>query len=298
DVLLPFVEDGTLTLIGATTENPLYEINSALLSRLRIYVLELLDEPALQRILERALTDRERGLGANPPRLTPEARDFIVLQARGDARAALNLLEAVAQAVPPEAEAVTVADVTRIHGQAVFQYDKKADQHYDTISAFIKSIRGSDPDAALFWLAVMLAAGEDARFIARRLVVHAAEDIGLADPRALLMANAAAHAVEYVGLPEARIPLAEATIYLARAPKSNASKVAIDEATRAVREMARIRVPPHLADASHPRARSLGRGVGYLYPHDFGGYVAQDYLPPELKGRVFYRPSGNGEEQE
>jgi len=298
DLLLPFVEEGTLTLIGATTENPLYEVNSALLSRLRIYVLELLDEQALRSVLETALADQERGLGRYRLEIHEPALKAIAVAAKGDARCALNLLENIFLSGYREGEVleVTPEDVARVSGKTVINYDKNGDQHYDTISAFIKSIRGSDPDAALFWLAVMIEGGEDPRFVARRLVVHAAEDVGLADPQALLIATAAAQAVELVGMPEARIPLAEATLYLARAPKSNSSKTGIDNALQAVRASARIKVPPHIADTSHPRARVLGKGVGYKYPHDYGGYVDQEYLPPEQAGLVFYHPSGNGRE--
>ncbi|NSW81803.1 MAG: replication-associated recombination protein A [Syntrophothermus sp.] len=299
DALLPMVEEGIFILIGATTENPLYEINSALLSRTHIYVLEPLDEQAIERILLRALNDKERGLGKYGIEITEEALKSVVIAAKGDARTALNLVENLFLAKYREGERllITPQEVAEVHGKTVINYDKKADHHYDTISAFIKSIRGSDPDATLFWLAVMLEGGEDPRFIARRLVIHAAEDIGLADPQALLIATAAAQAVELVGLPEARIPLAEASLYLALAPKSNSSKVGIDEALEAVRDLPLIKVPLHIADASHPRAAILGRGVGYKYPHDFGGYVDQQYLPPELEGKRFYHPSGNGREK-
>lgn len=299
DVLLPFVEEGLLTLIGATTENPLYEVNSALLSRMRIYTLQPLNPSDILRIIDRALTDPECGLGKYRITITESALDAIVTTAKGDARAALNLVEHIFLSRYNEGQDlhITAQDVVNVHGKLVINYDKKADQHYDTISAFIKSIRGSDPDAALFWLAVMLEGGEDARFIARRLVVHAAEDIGLADPQALVVATAAAHALELVGLPEARIPLAEAAVYLALAPKSNSCKTGIDEALHAVRQSSGITVPPHIADSSHPRSHLLGKGVGYKYPHDYGGLVEQEYLPAELQGRKFYRPSGNGQEK-
>jgi putative ATPase len=300
DVLLPFVENGTLLLIGATTENPLYELNNALLSRLRLYVLKALDEKAIRLIIKEALGDEERGLGSFDIRIDEAAIGIIISLVKGDARMALNILEA---AVNSYAEPGGTLDINapllqQITGKPMLKYDKTGDYHYDTISAFIKSIRGSDPDAALFWLAAMLEGGEDPKFIARRLIVHAAEDIGLADPYALTLATAAARSVEFVGLPEARIPLAEATIYLASAPKSNSSKTAIDQAIAAVRNSPKISVPPHLGDTSHSRAGTLlGKGKGYKYPHDYGGYVKQNYLPDELQGSRFYQARDNGYEK-
>ncbi|MCW2278116.1 replication-associated recombination protein A [Heliophilum fasciatum] len=297
DVLLPILEDGTLLLIGATTENPLYEINSALLSRLRVYVLQPIGESDLRQLVLRALTDRERGLGLPAECLVEDGLATIIQAAKGDGRAALTLLEMVMSAYGTVA--IGAKEVMAITGKMATYYDKKGDRHYDTISAFIKSIRGSDPDAALFYLAVMIDAGEDPIFIARRLVVHAAEDIGLADPNAMLIAQAAAAAVQLIGMPEGRIPLAEATIYLATAPKSNTAKVAIDQALQAVREAKKIEVPRHLRDTSHSQARQrLGHGVGYKYPHDFGGYTAQRYLPEEFAGAQFYTPSDNGREKQ
>ncbi len=300
DVLLPFVEDGTLTLIGATTENPLYELNNALLSRIKLYVLETLDEAALHSILEQALHDAQRGLGQYDISLEDEAREEIARICKGDARMALNILEAVVNSFLPPDGRLTIDHelLTRVTMKPLVKYDRSGDYHYDTISAFIKSIRGSDPDAALFWLAAMLEGGEDPRFIARRLIVHAAEDIGLADPFALTMATSAAHAVQFVGLPEARIPLAEATIYLATAPKSNSSKTAINEAMAAVRQSKSIKVPLHLADTSQSQAgKLLGHGQGYKYPPSFGGYVSQQYLPEEHQNDSFYHPSTEGYEK-
>ena len=296
DVLLPFVEEGTLLLIGATTENPLYEINNALLSRVKLYILEELDTEDIKTIIKQALADRERGLGEYRISFTGNALDILAAASKGDARIALNILETLVNSFQEDG-ALTIDQelIERIIGQPILKYDRDGDYHYDTISAFIKSIRGSDPDAAVFWLAVMLEGGEDPRFIARRLIIHAAEDIGMADPRALLIASAAAHAVDYVGLPEARIPLTEATIYLATAPKSNSSVVAIDRAISAVKQLSKIKVPPHLADTSHSQAKTkLGKGVGYKYPHSYGGYVKQSYLPPEAADLQFYFPSDNG----
>jgi len=299
DVLLPFVEDGTLTLIGATTENPLHELNSALLSRMKVYMVHPLDKEALKCIIERVLQDKDLGLGDLAVVFEADSLDLLVQLAQGDARMALNILDTLSSSyTDPQGQLIINPDLLeRVAGKLIVKYDRSGDWHYDSISAFIKSIRGSDPDAALYWLAVMLEGGEDPKFIARRLIVHAAEDIGLADPFALSIANAAADAVQYVGLPEARIPLAEATIYLCTAPKSNSSKLAIEAAMAAVRHQNKIVVPPHIADTSHSKAGSiLGKGKGYKYPHDYGGYVQQSYLPDELGQPVFYHPSDNGYE--
>lgn len=296
DVLLPFVEEGTLLLIGATTENPLYEINNALLSRVKLYILEALEAEDIKAIIMQALSDSERGLGNYRINFAGKSLDILAAACKGDARMALNILETLVNSFQENGVLTIDADlIQKAIGQPILKYDRSGDYHYDTISAFIKSIRGSDPDAAVFWLAVMLEGGEDPRFIARRLIIHAAEDIGMADPRALLIASAAAHAVDFVGLPEARIPLTEATIYLATAPKSNSSVVAIDQASAAVRQLSKISVPPHLADSSHSQAKTkLGKGQGYKYPHSYGGYVKQNYLPPEASGLKFYHPSENG----
>ncbi|MEQ8236788.1 MAG: replication-associated recombination protein A [Syntrophomonadaceae bacterium] len=300
DVLLPFVEDGTLILIGATTENPLYEINTALLSRMKLYILEALQPGDLLEIISRALEDPERGLGGQNISFTDEAMALLVQAAQGDARMALNILDTVRNSYSSAGEPLLVNRdlLEKATGKLILKYDRSGDYHYDTISAFIKSIRGSDPDAALYWMAVMLEGGEDPKYIARRMIVHAAEDIGLADPQALPMAIAAAAALDYVGLPEARIPLAEAVIYLCTAPKSNSSKTAIDAALSAVRTSNRISVPAHLGDTSHSQAGPrLGKGRGYKYPHDYGGYVSQDYLPEGASQLTFYRPGLNGFEQ-
>lgn len=296
DVLLPIVEEGTVILVGATTENPLYEINNALLSRVKLYVLKGLDAVAIDTILDRALTDKQRGLGTIAISLDSPARQLIIEHAKGDARTALNILETLVNSSDTSRPLLlTDADVALVVDRPRLQYDKKGDLHYDCISAFIKSIRGSDPDAAVFWLARMLEGGEDPIFVARRLVVHAAEDIGLADPQALLIAQAAAAAAEFIGMPEARIPLAEATLYLATAPKSNSTITAIDGAIAAIRKGPAVNVPAHLGDSSHSKAgTSLGKGLGYKYPHSFGGYVDQDYLPAEYQGSRFYHPGDAG----
>ncbi len=301
DVLLPFVEDATLLLIGATTENPLFELNNALLSRIKLYILEPLQDKHLTTIINTALKDRDRGLGSLNVSIDEEAIDALAAACKGDARMALNILEtAVKSNKHDEGNLVIDVDLLqKLLTRPMIKYDRKGDSHYDSISAFIKSIRGSDPDAAVFWLAVMLEGGEDPMFIARRLVIHAAEDIGLADPYALTLASAAAHAVQLVGMPEARIPLAEASIYLAAAPKSNSSLLAIQKAYTAVRDSKKISVPLHIADSSHPQARRLtGKGEGYRYPHDYGGYVKQNYLPEDLTGTVFYEAGSEGHEIE
>jgi putative ATPase len=296
DVLLPAVEEGTITLIGATTENPYFSLNTPLLSRCLLLRLEPLTAQEVHALLLRALEDPERGLGKLGVTATDDALEHLVEIAGGDARMALMGLEAAALA----ASAAGAAEVTRdLAAEAVQRravvYDRQGDAHYDVISAFIKSIRGSDPDAALFWLARMIEAGEDPRFIARRMIVHASEDIGLADPRALQIAVAAAQALEHVGLPEARLNLAEAAIYLARAPKSNSVYTAIASAMEDAASA--DPVPTHLRDASYPGAKRLGHGEGYKYPHDHPGHrVEQEYRPVRFAGKRYYEPSGEGEE--
>ena len=283
DALLPAVESGLITLIGATTENPYFEVNSALLSRSQIYELEPLSDEDLEVIVRRGAEH----LGAE---LSDDLVALVARRAGGDARAALNTLELAAQTAGAEGVPLEERHVEDAARRRRVVYDKGGDAHYDFTSAFIKAIRGSDPDAALYYLASMLEGGEDPRFIARRLIVHASEDIGMADSRALLVAVAAAHAVEHVGLPEARLNLAHATIYLARAPKSNAVIKAIGAASQDVREQGALQPPKALRDAHYPGARKLGHGQGYVYPpNDPSGYDA-DYLPDELKGRTYYEP--------
>jgi len=285
DALLPTVEEGLITLIGATTENPYYEVNSALMSRMQLYELEPLTVEELRTIVDRGAAELGTTVGE-------AARDLLVVRSGGDARSALNILELAAETSDGEVTEQHVDDAAR---KRPILYDKASDAHYDYISAFIKSIRGSDPDAAVYYLAAMLEGGEDARYIARRLIVHASEDIGNADPRALLVAVAAAQAVEHVGLPEARLNLAQATIYLARAPKSNASYVALREAAEDVRARGNAEPPDALKDGSY-YGRRLGHGQGYVYPHDDPRGFEVDHLPDVLKGRTYYRPSGSGEE--
>src|SRR4051794_624460 len=288
DALLPAVEEGLVTLIGATTENPYFEVNSVLLSRAQVYELEPLSHEELMEVVRRGAGE----LGAEIP---DDLVDLIAQRAGGDARSALNIVELAWETAG--GGTLTEEHVDDAARKRPLIYDKAADAHYDFISAFIKSIRGSDPDATVYYLAAMLESGEDARYIARRMIVHASEDIGNADPRALLVAVAAAQAVEHVGLPEARLNLSQAAIYLARAPKSNASYRAINEASRDVRERGNLRPPKALRDGSW-YGRQLGHGEGYIYPHDDPRGFDVDYLPDELKGTTYYRPSGNGEEAE
>jgi putative ATPase len=296
DALLPAVEDGLITLIGATTQNPWYEVNAALASRMRIWVLEPLGPQEIGEVIDRAVAAPE-GL-AGRVRLSAEARAALVARANGDARGALNLLEAAA-AGTPDGQEIALETVQAAAGGRAVVYDREGDAHYDTISAFIKSLRGSDPDAAVYYLAVMLSGGEDPKFIARRLIVAASEDIGNADPRALEVAVAAARAVEFVGLPEARISLAQATTYLALAPKSNASYRAVEAALAQVEREGARRPPLALRDASAPNRRGLGHGQGYTYPHDHPDAVLDESLLPEgLEGTVFYHPTDRGPEGE
>jgi putative ATPase len=298
DVLLPAVEEGTVTLIGATTENPYFSLNTPLLSRCLLLRLEPLDDEAVAVLLRRALDDGDRGLGRADLTIADDALEHLVTIAGGDARMALTGLEAAAEA----ARAADTTEITReVAADAVQKkaivYDRQGDAHYDVISAFIKSIRGSDPDAALFWLARMIEAGEDPRFIARRLIVHASEDIGMADSNALVVAVAAAHAVEHVGLPEVRLNLAHATVYLATAPKSNSVYAAIAAAFEDAPSAEPV--PLHLRDASYRGAKQLGHGAGYRYPHEFPRHaVEQEYRPPSASTRRYYEPSGQGEDVE
>lgn len=300
DVLLPAVERGDLVLIGATTENPYFEVNAALLSRSQIYQLKPLTKADLKKVAESALSRRD-GLGEIDCAVTPEALNHLIETANGDARVLLNTLEFAVLTTLPDDKGIRriILSVAEEAAQAQrVRYDKSGDQHYDVISAFIKSLRGSDPDAALYWYARMVYANEDPRFIVRRLIVHAAEDVGLADPNALLMAQAAASALEWLGMPEARLPIAQAIIYIATAPKSNAVITAVDQAIKAVETTSGEPVPFHLRDTHYSGAQKLGHGKGYKYPHDHPfHYVVQEYLPQNLRDSKFYRPSDQGREK-
>ena len=298
DALLPHVENGTVTLIGATTENPFFEVNSALVSRSRIFRLYPLEDRHIRALLERALRDPARGYGSRAVRMDEEALAHLVSVSGGDARNALNALELALESTPPDETGsihITLEVAQESIQQRAVLYDKDGDAHYDTISAFIKSVRGSDPDAALYWLAKMLYAGEDPRFILRRLLILAAEDVGLADPQGLVVASAAAQAFETIGLPEGVFPLVEATLYLATAPKSNTT-TSYFKAWQKIAEEGADEVPNHLKDPSRD-ARALGHGRNYRYPHDAPEhFLPQQYLPTPLLGTYFYRPSGVGYE--
>ncbi|MFC1935543.1 replication-associated recombination protein A [Chloroflexota bacterium] len=302
DVVLPHVEDGTVTFIGATTENPSFEVIAPLLSRCRVFALTSLTEEQVGIIVDRALEDAERGLGAMHAVLEPEARQLLLTIANGDARMALNAIELGASATPPDAQGerlVPLATMEDSLQQRAMLYDKKGDQHYDTISAYIKSVRASDPDAAVYWLCRMIEAGEDPLFIARRMVILAAEDIGMADPQALPVAMAAQQAAHFVGLPEGAIPLAEATVYLATAPKSNSAYAALNRAMEDVKQGRNDPIPLHLRNPVTPLMRKMGYGHGYRYAHKYPGHFAgQTNLPDNLKGRVYYEPSEQGYERE
>lgn len=298
DVLLPYVENGTVILIGATTENPFFEVNAPLLSRMKIIRLERLDKNAVKKILQKALTDKENGYGTQGLTMTDEALEALADFSGGDARVALNLLEQAEFMLPDGVKTIDGTVLKSVMGDAFKRYDKKGDRHYDTVSAFIKSMRGSDADAALHYLAEMLESGEDVRFIARRIVICAAEDVGNADPMALVVANSAAQAAHFIGLPEAQLPLAQAVCYIANAPKSNACCTAILEARNDARTV-HSTVPKHLRDAHYQGAKVLGHGAGYKYPHDYpGGWVNQQYMPDELVGRKYYFPKDSGAEKE
>ncbi len=300
DALLPHVEEGTIVFIGCTTENPFFSVIPALVSRSRIYHFNPLAEDNLRTLLDRALSDPERGFGRVSISLDDDAREHLVTIAGGDARILLNALEAAVAAAPTDAQGqihITKPIAEEAAQRRAILYDKEGDAHYDTISAFIKSLRGSDPDAAVYWMAKMIYAGEDPRFIARRMMILAAEDIGLADPQALLVAVAAAQALEMVGLPEAQFPLAEACLYLATAPKSN-SCFAYFRALKDVEEKGQVTVPMHLRDRSYKGAARLGHGEGYKYPHDYPfHHVEQQYLPDALMGATYYRPGDLGYEK-
>ncbi len=298
DALLPWVENGTIILIGATTENPYFEVNKALVSRSRLFQLQSLTQKDLKQVLEQTLTDKERGYGELKIQIQPEALNHLTNVANGDARTLLNALELAVETTPTNNEGVIFIDLAvaeeSIQQRAVL-YDKEGDAHFDTISAFIKSVRGSDPDAALYWLAKMVYAGEDPRFILRRLLILASEDIGLADPNAVTIVNACAHAFDRIGMPEGRYPLAQATLYLATAPKSN-SIMGFFDALVAVEQEEQSDIPNHLKDANRDK-KGLGHGANYLYPHAYRAHwVEQQYLPSSLQGRVFYQPSDMGQE--
>ena len=302
DVILPHVEDGTVTFIGATTENPSFEVNAPLLSRCRVFTLQALTGDQVAGIVSRALDDGQRGLGELKLKLEPEALDHLVNIANGDARVALNALETAAFAVGSDSSGggqISVEVISDALQRRSPLYDKAGEGHYDTISAFIKSVRGSSPDGALYWLARMLEAGEDPLFIARRLVILASEDIGLAEPQALPLAVAAQQAVHFLGMPEARIPLAEATVFLATAPKSNSAYIALERALEDVRGKPNDPVPLHLRNAVTGMMRSMDYGKGYRYSHDFPGhFVEQEYLPDGLRGARYYYPAPQGRERE
>ncbi len=301
DYLLPFVEDGTITLIGATTENPYFEVNGALLSRSSIFELHALDKEDIKSILRRAVYDKEKGMGAFHAEIDEDALDFLADLSGGDARNALNAVELGILTTDRSDDGlihITLEVASECIQKRVVHYDKTGDNHYDTISAFIKSMRGTDPDAAVYYLAKMLYAGEDIKFIARRIMICASEDVGNADPQALVVAVAAAQAVERIGMPEAEIILSQAVLYVASAPKSNSAVMAVAAAGESVRQT-KTTVPSHLQDAHYKGAKNLGRGTGYQYVHNFPGhYTAQQYLPDEIRDARFYEPSDSGYEKQ
>ena len=301
DYLLPFVEDGTITLIGATTENPYFEVNNALLSRSRIFELKPLEKQDIRELVIRAVYDTEKGMGTYGADITDEAADFLADVANGDARAALNAVELGILTTDKSEDGkihITIDVAAECIQKRVVRYDHDGDNHYDTISAFIKSMRGSDPDAAVYYLARMLYAGEDVKFIARRIMICASEDVGNADPNALVVAVSAAQAVERIGMPESQIILSQAAAYVATAPKSNAAYVGIQNAMKAVANMRTMPVPAHLQDKHYKGAEKLGHGLGYKYAHDYPNhYVTQQYLPDGMEGMKFYEPSENGYEK-
>ena len=301
DYLLPFVEDGTITLIGATTENPYFEVNKGLLSRSRIFELKPLEKQDIRELVIRAVYDTEKGMGTYGADITDEAADFLADVANGDARAALNAVELGILTTDKSEDGkihITIDVAAECIQKRVVRYDHDGDNHYDTISAFIKSMRGSDPDAAVYYLARMLYAGEDVKFIARRIMICASEDVGNADPNALVVAVSAAQAVERIGMPESQIILSQAAAYVATAPKSNAAYVGIQNAMKAVANMRTMPVPAHLQDKHYKGAEKLGHGLGYKYAHDYPNhYVTQQYLPDGMEGMRFYEPSENGYEK-
>ena len=301
DYLLPFVEDGTITLIGATTENPYFEVNNALLSRSRIFELKPLEKQDIRELVMRAVYDTEKGMGTYSADITDEAADFLADVANGDARAALNAVELGILTTDKSDDGkihITIDVAAECIQKRVVRYDHDGDNHYDTISAFIKSMRGSDPDAAVYYLARMLYAGEDVKFIARRIMICASEDVGNADPNALVVAVSAAQAVERIGMPESQIILSQAAAYVATAPKSNAAYMGIAKAMKTVADTRTMPVPAHLQDRHYKGAEKLGHGLGYKYAHDYPNhYVTQQYLPDGMEGMRFYEPSENGSEK-
>ncbi len=301
DYLLPFVEDGTITLIGATTENPYFEVNNALLSRSRVFELKPLEKQDIRELVMRAVNDTEKGMGTYGADITDEAADFLADVANGDARAALNAVELGILTTDKSEDGkihITIDVAAECIQKRVVRYDHDGDNHYDTISAFIKSMRGSDPDAAVYYLARMLYAGEDVKFIARRIMICASEDVGNADPNALVVAVSAAQAVERIGMPESQIILSQAASYVATAPKSNAAYMGIAKAMKTVADMRTMPVPAHLQDKHYKGAEKLGHGLGYKYAHDYPNhYVTQQYLPDGMEGMRFYEPSENGYEK-
>lgn len=301
DALLPFVEKGIIILVGATTENPYFEVNKALLSRCMVLILESLERSDLKKLIDRALKDRERGLGKYKVSLTEEAIDYLITIAQGDGRIVLNSLEIGVLSTSGDDKGIinvnldTIRECIQIKSA---KYDKGGDEHYDTISAFIKSMRGSDPDATLYWLAKMINAGEDPKFIARRIIIAASEDVGNADPNALKIAVSAFDAINVIGMPEGRIPLAQAAVYVASAPKSNSSYIGIDKALEDIRNEQVGKVPLHLRDTHYKGSSKLGHGKDYQYPHDFdNNYVRQEYLPEKYANKKYYFPSENGYEK-
>jgi putative ATPase len=303
DALLPHVEAGTVVLVGATTENPSFEVNAALLSRAKVVVLKALTETDLRAVIDRAIADTERGLGLQPLDVSEEMRDLIAREARGDARRALATLDSAAAIAAVDGSAGRKVLTTPVIEEALQKrtilYDKAGDEHYGVVSAFIKSLRGTDPDGALYWMARMLEAGEDPLFVLRRLVIFAAEDVGVADPQALQVAIAALDAFRFVGLPEGLLPMTQAVLYLSTAPKSNTAVTAYAAAKADVDAHGALPVPAHLRNASTPLGKELGWGAGYQYPHDFDGhYVREEYLPEALRGRRYYAPTDSGRERE
>lgn len=302
DALLPFVERGIVILIGATTENPYFEVNKALLSRVMILKLESLTRDDLKELIKRALKNEEKGLGEYSVNISEDAIDYLLTIADGDGRTILNSLEIGVLSTNKDQDGVIQLDLAAIKSSIqikAVQYDKDGDQHYDTVSAFIKSMRGSDPDATLYWLAKMINAGEDPKFIARRIIIAASEDVGNADPNALNIAVSAFNAINVIGMPEGRIPLAQAALYIATAPKSNAAYIAIDSALNDIKTKEIGKVPIHLRDAHYPGSKNMGHGIGYKYPHDYeGAYVEQDYLPSTFLGKKYYEPKDIGYEKD